>query len=69
MIGVRRTSVTLAAASLQAEGIIKYSRGRIQIVDIERLKQSSCECYQTLRDYQHILQPPGATDGATGTAH
>jgi CRP-like cAMP-binding protein len=61
MIGVRRTSVTAAAASLQAIGIIKYQRGHIQIVDIERLKQSSCECYQTLLDYQHIVRPPGAT--------
>ena len=58
MIGVRRTTVTLAAASLQNEGIIKYSRGRIQIVDIDRLKQSSCECYQSLRDYQRGLQLP-----------
>ena len=63
MIGVRRTSVSAAAASLQAEGIIKYRRGHIQIVDIERLKQISCECYQTLRDYQQIVQPPGATEG------
>ncbi len=65
MIGVRRTSVCVAAASLQDEGIIKYARGHIQIVDIERLKQSSCECYQTLRDYQHIGQRPGATEGTT----
>jgi CRP-like cAMP-binding protein len=48
MIGVRRTSVTAVATSLQAERIIKYRRGHIQIVDIERLKQSSCECYQRL---------------------
>ena len=58
MIGVRRTTVCLAAASLQAEGIIRYRRGHIQIVDIERLKQSSCECYQTLKDYQHVPQLP-----------
>lgn len=65
MIGVRRTSVTGTAASLQAQGIIKYSRGQIQIVDIDRLRQSSCECYQTLRHYQHIVQPPGTTEGMT----
>ena len=52
MIGVMRTSVSAAASSLQAEGIIQYKRGQIQIVDIERLKQSSCECYETLKDYQ-----------------
>jgi CRP-like cAMP-binding protein len=58
MIGVRRTTVSLAAASLKAEGIIKYRRGHIQIVDVERLKQSYCECYHSLRDYQHVLQLP-----------
>ena len=65
MIGVRRTSVTLAAASLQSEGIIRYRRGSIQIVDIERLKESACECYQTLRDYQHLVQPPAHTENVT----
>ena len=54
MIAVRRTSVTLAAAPLQAAGIIKYRRGHLDIVDIDRLRESSCECYQTLRDYQLI---------------
>lgn len=55
MIGVRRTSVTLAAASLQAAGVIKYRRGQLEIVDIERLKELSCECYQTLQDYhRHV---------------
>jgi hypothetical protein len=51
MIGVRRTSVTIAAASLQDAGVIRYSRGHVQIVDIERLKQASCECYQAVRDH------------------
>jgi CRP-like cAMP-binding protein len=51
MIGVRRTSVTAAAVLLQSAGVIRYVRGRIQIVDIERLKRSSCECYETVRDH------------------
>jgi CRP-like cAMP-binding protein len=51
MIGVRRTSVTAATALLKSAGVIRYARGRIQIVDIERLKQSSCECYETVRDH------------------
>jgi CRP-like cAMP-binding protein len=59
IIGVRRTTVTAAAASLQADGIIRYRRGHIQITDIERLRQSSCECYQALRDY--IVKVPGST--------
>lgn len=56
MIAVRRTSVSAAAASLQATGIIRYRRGHIQILDIERLRQSSCECYQALEDYRHIVK-------------
>jgi CRP-like cAMP-binding protein len=56
MIGVRRTSVTAAAAFLQAAEIIRYRRGHIQILDIERLKQSSCECYQALEDYRHVVK-------------
>jgi CRP-like cAMP-binding protein len=56
IIGVRRTTVSLEAASLQAEGVLKYKRGHIQIVDIEHLRHSSCECYQTVRDhYQRIF--------------
>jgi CRP-like cAMP-binding protein len=37
IIGVRRTSVSLAASSLQAAGVIQYRHGHIQIVDIERI--------------------------------
>src|SRR4051812_5972214 len=46
MLGVRRTSVTAEANTLQAAGFIKYSRGKIQIVDPEGLQDSACECYE-----------------------
>jgi CRP-like cAMP-binding protein len=49
MLGVQRTSVTLAAASLQKVGAIKYRRGHIHILEIERLRNSSCECYAAVR--------------------
>jgi CRP-like cAMP-binding protein len=49
MLGVRRTSVTEVASRLQATGAICYSRGVIKIIDLERLKALSCECYETLR--------------------
>jgi CRP-like cAMP-binding protein len=45
MLGVRRTTVTLVARTLQASGLIKYRRGLIHIEDTERLKQIACECY------------------------
>jgi CRP-like cAMP-binding protein len=50
MLGVRRTSVTEVAIKVQDAGVISYSRGIIKIVDLEKLKDLSCECYQTLRD-------------------
>jgi CRP-like cAMP-binding protein len=49
MLGVRRTSITDAAAKMQEAGIIAYSRGHIAIIDRVRLKQASCECYERLR--------------------
>jgi CRP-like cAMP-binding protein len=48
MLGVRRTSVTQIAIKMQAAGIISYSRGIIKILDLQRLKDMSCECYETL---------------------
>lgn len=48
MLGVRRTSVTVVAHTLQAAGFIKYSRGKIQIVDPDGLQECACECYETV---------------------
>lgn len=50
MLGSRRTTVTAAAGALQRSGLIKYSRGRIHIVDPEALTEVACECYPTIRD-------------------
>jgi len=50
MLGVRRTSVTEVAIKMQDAGAISYSRGIIKIIDLEKLKEISCECYDTLRE-------------------
>jgi CRP-like cAMP-binding protein len=50
MLGVQRTSVGLIAHSLQQKGIISYRRGRVEIVDFERLRQCACECFFIVRD-------------------
>jgi len=56
MLGVKRTSVTLVAHTLQAAGLIKYSRGKIQILDMEALQEGACECYETVkRQYGRLL--------------
>ena len=49
MLGVRRTSVTVVAHTLQAAGLIKYARGKIQILNTEALQDSACECYATVK--------------------
>jgi CRP-like cAMP-binding protein len=49
MLGVRRASVSLAAAGLQRAGCIKYRHGRITVVDRRALEAASCECYAVIR--------------------
>ena len=50
MLGSRRTTVTAAAGALQRKGLIRYSRGRIHIVDPAGLEKEACECYTTVRE-------------------
>jgi CRP-like cAMP-binding protein len=49
MLGVRRPSVNLAAASLQHAGLIHFTRGRVTILDRVALEASACECYANIR--------------------
>jgi CRP-like cAMP-binding protein len=49
LLGVRRESVTSAALKLQLAGVIRYNRGRIDIIDRRRLEQRTCECYSVAR--------------------
>ena len=59
MLGVRRTSVTTTAHTIQRSGIIKYSRGKIQILHLEGLREAACECYATVNsNYQALLGLP-----------
>ena len=56
MLGVRRATVSAAAGALQRAGLIRYSRGRIRILDREGLERASCECFATVRrHYQRVL--------------
>jgi CRP-like cAMP-binding protein len=56
MLGVPRSSVTAVARALQEEGLIRYSRGRIVLLDRPRLETASCECYSHIREeFRHLL--------------
>jgi hypothetical protein len=48
MLGVQRSSVTLIARRLQESGLITYRWGTIQVLDVEALRDSSCECYAAI---------------------
>ncbi|HEX3100552.1 MAG TPA: Crp/Fnr family transcriptional regulator [Pyrinomonadaceae bacterium] len=49
MLGVQRTSIGTIANNLQENGIIKYSRGRIEVLDLEGLKSQACECFDLIK--------------------
>jgi CRP-like cAMP-binding protein len=55
MMGVRRTSVSGVAASLQKAGLISYVRGRMHIVDIEAVRRRSCECEEDVRSHHRVI--------------
>jgi CRP-like cAMP-binding protein len=56
MLGVQRSSVSPVAHTLQQAGLIRYSRGRIEIVDLPGLQAASCECYGTVKaHYDRLL--------------
>jgi CRP-like cAMP-binding protein len=58
MIGARRNSVSLVANTLQQANFIHYSRGHIEITDLDGLIKTSCECYGTVKtQYTRLLDP------------
>ncbi len=57
MLGVRREGVTEAAGGLQSAGLIRYSRGRITVLDRPGLEARVCECYEVVRREFHRLLP------------
>ena len=60
MLGVQRSTVTVAAGELQRAGLIGYSRGKIHILDRVRLAATACECYRIVSaSYRRVLQPNG----------
>jgi CRP-like cAMP-binding protein len=60
MLGVQRSTVTVAAGDLQRAGMIGYSRGKIHILDRPKLVRTACECYRIVSSsYERVLQTDG----------
>lgn len=65
MLGVRRSTVSIAAGTLQKAGVIRYQHGKITIVDRVGLENAACECYEAVAgeyralfgEYPHDVQP------------
>ena len=58
MLGTGRSAVTIAAGSLRRAGLIRYTRGKITILDRQGLEASSCECYGVVRAAYESLRLP-----------
>ncbi len=54
-LGVQRTSISLVAGGLQGDGLIRYQRGRIRIVDLEGLRAGACECHGIIQSFKRAL--------------
>jgi hypothetical protein len=49
MLGVRRSGVTEATGKLEKLGVIRYSKGRITVIDRAKLEKRACECYDVVK--------------------
>jgi len=59
MLGVRRSSVSVAAFRLQQKGLIAYARGRIRVLNRRGLEEWACECYRAVRQFVEETLPAG----------
>jgi CRP-like cAMP-binding protein len=56
LLGVRREGVTQAACDLQEAGLIRYSRGHVEVLDRAGVEQRACECVKVIqREYARLL--------------
>jgi GAF domain-containing protein len=55
MLGAQRNSVSIVASAFQQAKLIHYRRGTIEIVNLEGLKASACECYRVVETHYQRL--------------
>lgn len=61
MLGVRRGTVSLTAGVLQQAGIIRYTRGRMTVLDAAALHEAACDCYDIVQaEYRRLSGSPGS---------
>jgi CRP-like cAMP-binding protein len=63
MLGVHRTSVMRVASALQNQGLIRYGRGRLTIVNRADLEQTACECYRAVARHAKRVAPKAKSGG------
>ena len=57
MLGVQRTTVTAAVKVLQSRGLIRYSRGQVEILNRRGIEEAACECYESIESHFARLLP------------
>ena len=56
ILGVRRASISDVAGQLQKDGLIRYERGRISVLDRPAIERRACECYAVVKkEYDRLL--------------
>jgi CRP-like cAMP-binding protein len=68
MLGVRRSTVSIAASTLQKAGVIRYQHGRITILDRTGLENGACECYEAVASEYRALFGEHPFESATAAA-
>jgi len=49
MVGVQRTTISAIASDLKARGLIRYTRGHVEVLDRAGLEEAACECYDAMQ--------------------
>ncbi|HUZ66455.1 MAG TPA: Crp/Fnr family transcriptional regulator [Beijerinckiaceae bacterium] len=57
MLGIQRTYLSKVFGRFKCEGLVKTTRGRVELIDIDRLEGASCECYgQVKHHFERVLK-------------